>query len=375
MGSLQLLYGNWHESIPCSRDFVVPTNCRPEFKDFVTLDKATRLGRLTADPTDYTNLEGGFYYRTSNQTLYYRNATTWVPLGSGNVTLDTGGQAQTNHGVARWSATTGYIQGSLATLDDTGSFSTPGLYQSIDNTTTDIGLILQNVGASVKWSVDHAGLQTWNTDTTLQRINAGVLGSNTSGQYFSLPNGDSRVIAQRHLGGKGNAQGNSNFRAPVVSYTVPLFLYAGHADSTKDTVFTETIPINGLAINDMLKIQLQFQSDGSNANVRQIGFFIGPSGTSSTYYVVTGVAGSAAYYADINFSLTRQSNGIYAQVMGSMNGGSTTSITPNFFHDLSDANLDLSSHNLAITVAIWAVGGASAGAITINGGFVEYKNL
>lgn len=375
MGSLPILV-DWTNHIPCDRTHVVPLLARPRFRDYTTFDMATRLGRLPADPTDYTDLEGGLYYRTSTQRLYFRDGTNWKPLGlgDGDVIFDPVGTAQQDNGVARWSSTSKYVQGSVATLSDIGDFSTPGVYVSNNELSTNYALWARNSATSTAFSIDHAGRLAWVSGSAEQAylalLSSNVLGSAKTDMSFKLTAGDSRIAAQRFLGGKGNAQGNSNFRCPVVSQTIPAWHFPGDAGTGEHEIFSEVIPINGLAPGDLLHIKLLLQTAGTDES-KIVKFYIGGNGSSDRISI--GSAGSATpYFCHVDFWLMRSTDGgIVSEVTGTQQGAFMGTIDP---HNYTTA-IDLGTQSLTIYVAGSCTLGTApypVDAFIVNGGVVEY---
>lgn len=136
---------DWRYAIQCDKENVVPLYIRPTFLDYVTMSVATRFGRLAADPVDYTNLEGGLYYNTTSRRFKYRDNVSWKFF----VTLDGAGiNPVVDKGVARFSGTTGQIQGSLATLDDFGVITTNGMVSNGNVTLAQDGASFTKVGTN-----------------------------------------------------------------------------------------------------------------------------------------------------------------------------------------------------------------------------------
>lgn len=377
MGSLNLLV-DWTQHIPCNDDFVVPLRCRPTFLDYTTFEMATRLGRLTANPTNYTDKEGGIYYRSTNQRLYYRNATVWVPLGlgDGDVIFDPVGTAQQDNGVARWSVTSKYIQGSIATLDDSGNFFTPGKYESQNNTLVAAAFDAHNSDFSSQWYVDHKGLQTWLSSgaplATWGLITTNIIGSARNDMQIALTNGDSRISAQRLLAGKGNAQSQKDFRSVITGKTIGTWNYPGAADSSEIQFFNEIVPIGGLTPGDVLHLKLLFQTSNS-ASTKFIKFYFGGIGSPNSAGL--GVVGGSVLFVHVDMYLVALSGGGYtADVMAVQQGAFSGTLDPHSYN----GTFNFSTNALDIAVVGFCgitAGPYAADSIIVNGGFVEYLNL
>jgi hypothetical protein len=394
MGTQDRLIVDWTKHIPCSRDFVVPTQVRSTFLDYTTFTLATRLGRLAADPanpgpTDYTDLEGGIYYRTTNQRIYYRDALVWRPLGTGDgdVIFDPLGTAQFDDGVARWSVTTREIQGSIASLDDNGNFSTPGSYQSRPTLSTDTAFISRPAGLSQepRYYVQQDGKTFWGpggtlgapgaqVDTDLERLGINELGSTRSDAKFSLTAGDSRIKAQRHLGGLGNAQGNSNYRCPMVVDKLARFAspeYAAGAGGSSD-VFVHNIPAKALQDGDTLDIDVYFQT-GSGATAKRIDVLLN---TTPNITISLPIAGGALYAGWAKITLIR-TNQTTAVLTGIGLHGTSVLLTAPLGNTAFNNSGDWEANSYQIVVKAVIVGDVAispADELIIEGGRLTYYN-
>lgn len=398
MGTQDRLIVDWTKHIPCSRDFVVPTQVRPTFLDYTTFTLATRLGRLAADPanpgpTDYTDLEGGIYYRTTNQRIYYRDALVWRPLGTGDgdVIFDPLGTAQFDDGVARWSTTTREIQGSIATLDDNGNFSTPGYYQSRPSLSTDEVFISRPAGLSQepRYYVQQDGKTFWGpggtlaapgaqVDTDLERLGINELGSTRSDAKFSLTAGDSRIKAQRHLGGLGNAQGNSNYRCPVVVTTIGTYNFAADNVSSIQSANQQigssiVLPSKCIQDNDKLEFTV-FVQTSSNTVEKDILCEV-QNGTADLIAEAS-IPGSGVYNARITFTITRLTAGSgYIQVEGIYNSG-VVPATSNYLYSTSfNWDVDTVTLKLFMRGQLTVAGTYPADSIIVNNGMLLCYNF
>lgn len=380
MGSLDLLT-DWTEHIPCDSDFVVPLKCRPTFLDYTTFTLATRLGRLSADPTGghYTDKEGGLYYRTTTQRLYYRNATVWVPLGlgdgNGDVTFDPAGTAQQDNGVARWSTNSKYIQGSVATLDDNGNFETPGTYQANDTTTTNFGLLLRNTvnSPTTSFSIDIKGKQSWNSDDAyLERIAANEIGCPKMDATFSLRNGNSQLIAHKHLAGAGDVQGVANYRTPIVPFVRGHFgtQAYGSAGNQLETIIDYSVPARTLWTDgDCIRIRCYFET-ANDALAKALVFTVH---TPTPIAWQANLNPSVAAHGYVELAVMREAGDI---VFGIVTTTGESSITGGggFYQGPADY-LDNSAFNITVESRVTTTGATPADEIIIPSAQIEILNF
>lgn len=367
---------------------------RWKWQEVVRFMKSVLFDPITGDPTgdDYGNQTGGLRFEASTNRFRYKGASStdatvqWRYFGSGDGDVSYFGTEQADNGVARWHSVTRQIQGSRATLDDNGNFETDGRYATTQGSDFDDAFKATVVDDDEPMYLVRANGQTlWGpggatpVDTDLTRLGVNHLGSDEPDAKFSLREGDSRIAAQRHLGGLGNAQGASNYRCPVVAAVLPYMGNSTHGTlGGSDSIMTHNIPIRGLEDGDTLTVDVFFETRDPDAKGYLKSFKL-TLNTTPNIEVEMPIAGGE-FAGWIKFTLVRlNSNDCVITAVG-MHGGSTliTSTLGNTaFNTDASPVWNTNGHQIELigTVTGNGIDTVDTGEWTIHGGRITYYNF
>lgn len=309
---------------------------RWKWQEVVRYMKSVFFDPIAGDPTgtDYGNETGGLRFESSTNRFRYKGGSAsdptimWRYFGGGDGDVNYFGTEQADNGVARWHSVTRQIQGSVATLSDQGTFVTPGLYRSTQASDSDIAFESLQVGSTQPhYRVMANGKTFWGPggtdalDSQFERIAINEIGSNQADAKLSLPNGDTRIAAQRHLGGLGNSQGDSNYRCPVVATTLP-FLRSNDQPAVggEETIFTHNIWNNALEDGDSFTVDMFFHTRDPDAKGYLKAFTLTLNTTPNISVTLPIVAGEFAGW--IKWTIIRVSSSVAIINAVGMHGGS-----------------------------------------------------
>jgi hypothetical protein len=354
--------------------------------------KSVFFDPITGDPTgnDYGNQTGGLRFEASTNRFRYKGGSSsdptvqWRYFGDGDGDVTYFGTEQFDNGVARWHSVTRQIQGSVASLDDSGNFSTPGYYQSRPANAGDPVFISRPAGLSKEktFSINREGKFEWGPggalgdppaqpDINLERLGALEIGSTINSAKLSLTQGDSRISAQRMLAGIGNTQ-VGRYRCPVVyqgtmeRYTSPAYATTSVGEEKAELHHSFTLPANSLEIGQQCVVTVNFQT----ANTSLVkGFRMKIDGLG--IQVDMSVAGASAYSGRMEFTILYEAaNTLNCCVTGLHGGGGTSNPNNSDFSSGYNAG---SNYTVDLYGFLTADGSAVGGSTWIvNGGKIVY---